>query len=144
MSQKNWQIGKKKQVSKEAMMEITNIVLTITATSGTVGGISAGFTVGFFNQINMFRPLTEKIPERYLAELLISRYNMLIICFLFSVGVLLVNTALGILSLYFDFAESLLPLILVLFGTGLYSLLIPLFVTTIEETRLSRALVRGA
>ena len=77
-------------------METTNIILTITATSGTIGGISAGFTVGFFDQINRFRPLTRKIPERYLAELLIARYNMLIICFLFSISILLLNAALGL------------------------------------------------
>jgi len=124
-------------------METTNIILTITATSGTIGGISAGFTVGFFDQINRFRPLTRKIPERYLAELLIARYNMLIICFLFSISILLLNAALGILSLYFNLGDSLLSIILILFGTGLYSLLIPLFITTIEETRLSRNLLRG-
>jgi len=128
-------------VFKEEMMEIASIVLTITAASGTIGGISAGFTVGFFEQINRLRPLTEKIPERYLAELLIRRYHMLILCFLFSVGILLINTALGVLSLYFE--KLLLPLILILFETGLYSLLIPLFVTTIQETKFLHGLLRG-
>lgn len=124
-------------------MEVSNIILTITATSGTIGGISAGFTLGFFDQINKLRPLTAKLPEKYLAELLIARYSMVIICFCFSIMVLLLNTALGIFSLYFNIGENLLPWIFILFGTGLYSLLIPLLVTTVQETKLSRSLLRG-
>jgi len=123
-------------------IKIEHVILVIISVSGTIAGITAAFTISMWNKLresmikaDSSRPLEAEIARRdsYTARFIIIPH-------IISIVLLSINTVFGLITFITKIfnSELIFFILLLLFSTALYSLLIPLLIAVKDDVNLIR------